>query len=298
MYPMNASSGKGRARGPLPTVFRGGYSGAMTATQAFLLGLFQGIAEFLPISSSGHLLVLKELFGLSGVPLLFDVILHLGTLLSILVVFRARIIGIFAALWRWLTKPSARGSASEADRENLALVLPTLVATAVTGVIGLLIEKFIPVESPRAVCALFLVTAVLLVVSSRFHGSRGFRELGAARGALVGLAQGLGVFPGISRSGITISGGLAAGLSRDAAGEFAFILAIPAILGAFVLELKDAVGLGAAVGAFPLAVGFLAAFGAGIVALSLLMPIVRKGKLAAFAVYLIPAGVLGLFLFR
>lgn len=270
----------------------------MTATQAFLLGLFQGIAEFLPISSSGHLLVLKELLGLSGVPLLFDVILHLGTLLSILVVFRARIIGIFAALWRWLAKPSARPSASESDRENLALVLPTVVATAVTGVIGLWIEKFIPVESPRVVCALFLVTAVLLVVSSRFRGRRGFRELGALRGALVGLAQGLGVLPGISRSGITISGGLAAGLNRDAAGEFAFILAIPAILGAFVLELKDAMELGAAVGTLPLVVGFLAAFVSGIGALSLLMPIVRKGKLAAFAVYLIPAGVLGLFLFR
>jgi undecaprenyl-diphosphatase len=286
---------------PLPMGVLPGYSGPMTTLQALLLGLFQGIAEFLPISSSGHLLVIQKLMGLSDVPLLFDVILHLGTLLSIIVVFRRRIGGILAAIWRWIVNPGERKTVAEThpgDPENLALVLPAIVATAVTGVIGYLIQKYLPVESPRVVCGLFLVTAALLIVSSRINGGRGYKELGIARGALVGLFQGIGVFPGISRSGITISGGLATGLNRETAGEFAFLLAIPAILGAFVLELKDASALGASVGAFPLALGFVTAFAAGIVALSLLMPIVRKGKLAWFAVYLIPAGVLGLFLFR
>ncbi|MDX9957228.1 MAG: undecaprenyl-diphosphate phosphatase, partial [Spirochaetia bacterium] len=116
------------------------------------------------------------------------------------------------------------------------------------------------------------------------------------QGILVGIAQGLGVFPGISRSGITISAGLAAGLKREEAGEFAFLLVIPAIAGALILKLKDIGELAGTVATLPLLAGSLAAFAAGVLALMLLMPIVRKGKLAWFAVYLVPAGVLGLFL--
>ena len=281
----------------------------MTILQALLLGIFQGIAEFLPISSSGHLLILKELLGLSDVPRLFDVILHLATLLSVLVVFRKRIAGIFGALYRWILagfkspKKTAAQSDSDAayrdsDAENLALILPALAATAATGVIGFLLDRYAPIESPRIASAFFLLTAGVLIVSSRFKGSRGYTQLGVLRGLGVGIAQGVGVFPGISRSGITIAGGLAVGLNRETAGEFAFLLAVPAILGAFILDLKDAVELGSSVGALPLAVGFTAAFAVGIGALSILMPIVRKGKLSWFAVYLIPVGVLGLFLFR
>jgi len=266
-----------------------------------LLGLFQGVAEFLPISSSGHLLLLKELLGLSEVPRLFDIVLHLATLLSILVVFRKRIGGILGAFYRWASrsKSAKHGDAERAarDAENLALILPLLAATFVTAAIGFMIERYAPVESPRAVSVFFLVTAALLLASSRFQGVRGYKELGIVRGALIGLGQGIGVFPGISRSGITISSGLAAGLSREASGEFAFLLAVPAILGAFLLELKDAAGLGEAVAFLPIAAGFLAAFAAGVAALSFLIPIVRKGKLAWFAVYLIPAGLIGLFLF-
>ncbi len=267
----------------------------MTILQALVLGLFQGVSEFLPVSSSGHLLVLRDLFGLSEVPRLFDVILHAATLLSVLVVFRSRVGGILAALVRWAAR---RKDPPVADAENLALVPPALAATAVTAVIGLGIEKYLPVQSPRAVCALFLATAALLIVSSRFRGTRGHDRIGPGRGALIGLAQGIGVFPGISRSGITISAGLAAGLDRGTAGEFAFLVAIPAVAGALLLELKDLAELGAAVGAAPLAVGFLAAFASGIAALSLLLPLVRKGRLAWFAVYLIPVGLAGLFLFR
>lgn len=267
----------------------------MTILQALILGLFQGVSEFLPVSSSGHLLALRELFGLSEVPRLFDVILHGATLLSVLVVFRSRIAAILTALIRWAAR---RKDVPAADTENLALVPPVLAATAVTAFAGLGIEKYLPVESPRVASALLLVTAALLILSSRFRGTRGYDRLGPGRGALIGLAQGIGVFPGISRSGITISAGLAAGLDRDTAGEFSFLLAIPAIAGALLLELKDMDDLGAAVAPAPLAIGFLAAFASGIAALSLLMPLVRKGRLAWFAAYLIPAGLAGLFLFR
>ncbi len=272
-----------------------GYSGSMTILQAVILGLFQGVAEFLPVSSSGHLLVLRGLFGLEDVPRLFDVILHAATLLSVLVVFRRRIGGILGALSRWALR---RKDVPDADAENLALVPPALAATVVTAAVGLGVEKYFPVESPRTVSVLFLVTAALLLASGRFRGDRGYARIGLGRGALLGLAQGIGVFPGISRSGITISAGLAAGLDRDTAGEFAFLLAIPAVAGALLLELKDLAELGGTVGPGPLAAGFVAAFAAGVAALSSLMPMVRKGRLAWFAAYLIPAGLAGLFLFR
>lgn len=266
----------------------------MTILQAVILGLFQGVSEFLPVSSSGHLLVLRSLFGLEDVPRLFDVILHAATLLSVLVVFRRRVGGILGALFRGALR---RKDVPEADADNLALVPPVLAATVVTAVVGLGIDNYVPVESPRVVSAFFLVTAALLLASRRFRGDRGYGRIGLGRGALIGLAQGIGVFPGISRSGITISAGLAAGLERETAGEFAFLLAIPAVAGALLLELKDFSELSGTVGPGPLAAGFATAFAAGVAALSLLLPLVRKGRLAWFAAYLIPAGLAGLFLF-
>ncbi len=265
----------------------------MTTPQALVLGAFQGIAEFLPISSSGHLLVFKRLIGLDDVPLLFDVTLHVATLLSVVVVFRARLAEIFAAIRRWLVRKPASD-----DGAILSIVLPGFVATCATAVIGLGISKFLPEFGPLATSVCFIVTAGILVATNFFRGSRDYAKLGPAGGLLVGIAQGVGVLPGISRSGITIAGGLAAGLDRDRAGEFAFLLSIPAILGALLLDLKDLDTLAGAVGFGQLAIASLAAFVVGIVALSLLIPLVKKGKLAWFALYLVPAGILGIAFFR
>ncbi|HAE22325.1 MAG TPA: undecaprenyl-diphosphatase [Spirochaetaceae bacterium] len=263
----------------------------MTTLQAVLLGLFQGIAEFLPISSSGHLLILKDLLGLQGVPALFDVVLHMATLLSILVVFRVRVYGILRSMARWLVKKSDEG-----DKENLAIVLPALLATALTALIGLGVESRDIAWSPAFASGMLLVSAAILIASSFLRGNAGYDKLGLKHGLITGVAQGIGVLPGISRSGITISAGLASGMKRETAGEFAFLLAIPAILGALVLELKDIGRLLGSVEPVQLIAGSAAAFLAGIAALLLLLPVVRKGKLAWFAVYLIPAGILGLIL--
>ena len=260
--------------------------------QAGILGLFQGIAEFLPISSSGHLLVFKDLMGLSEVPALFDVVLHLATLASILLVFRKRIAGIVRSFLRLMVKKHG-----DDDVENLSIIVPALVATALTAVVGLAIEQIDLSGAPGVVAGLLLVTALILVASSRFKaGQTGYRGLTVRHGVIIGLAQGIGVFPGISRSGITISAGLASGLQRETAGEFSFLLAVPAILGALVLKLDDMAELAGTVATLPLVVGSLVAFLAGIASLLILMPLVRKGKLAWFAAYLIPAGLLGLFL--
>ena len=264
----------------------------MSILQAFILGVFQGISEFLPISSSGHLLVFKDLMGLSEVPGLFDVILHVATLFSVLVVFRKRVVGIIISSVRFVRRKSG-----EADSENLAIVLPALAATVCTAVVGLMIDRIDFTGQVKLVSGFFLVTAAILILASFKKGGVGYSQLTIKQGVLVGIAQGLGVLPGISRSGITISAGISAGLRREDAGEFAFLLVIPAIAGALVLKLNDFGELASTVAPLPLLIGTVAAFGAGVLALKLLMPIVRKGKLAWFAIYLIPAGLLGLFLF-
>ncbi len=264
----------------------------MTVLQACVLGLVQGLAEFLPVSSSGHLVLFKDILGLSDVPLLFDVVLHLATLAAVLIVFRRRVCGILASLWRWVRRRNGRE-----DAANLAIVGPLLVATLVTACMGFAIQKFLPTEGPRLVSIELLITAVVLAASALLKpGSKGYANIGLGEGLVVGFAQGLGVFSGISRSGFTITAALAAGLKREEAGEFSFLLAIPAILGAFLLELKDLGALKQTVEPLPLAVATLVAFVSGLAALTFLLRIVRKGKLAWFAVYLVLVGLAGLFL--
>jgi len=129
----------------------------MSIVQALILGIFQGISEFLPISSSGHLLVFKDLMGLSEVPGLFDVILHVATLFSVLVVFRKRIAGIILSSLRFVRRRSG-----EADAENLAIVPPAIAATVCTAVVGLLIDRIDFSGQVRLVSGFFIVTAVIL----------------------------------------------------------------------------------------------------------------------------------------
>jgi undecaprenyl-diphosphatase len=271
----------------------------MTALQSVALGALQGLAEFLPISSSGHLLLARQLMGLGEVPVLYDVLLHVSTLLVVLVVFRRRIGAILAALWRGLFRRLTAVSET-ADRENLRLALWLVVATAVTAAVGLLmsrLEERVLVE-PRLLSLFFLVTALILLATAFFRGERGFAEIGLAGALLIGLAQGIGVLPGISRSGITIAAALLWGLRREHAGEYAFLLAIPAVLGALLLKLGDAGSLLSMVEPLQVGIGFLVSFAVGFVSLLLLLRVVRRGRLPYFAIYLVPLSVATFFLLR
>ncbi|HCO48861.1 MAG TPA: undecaprenyl-diphosphatase [Spirochaetaceae bacterium] len=283
----------------------------MTAVKALLLGLIQGIAEFLPISSSGHLELFKNILGLTEVPLLFDVILHVATLFAVVAVLWKRIEAIFLALWRFLfgkKVPNVKGltktqkKKDEESRQNLAFVLPIIIATAVTGLIGILIEKVLLENFPglrgtKLVAVNMLITAAILGLTAIIKpGERGPARIGKGRAAFIGLAQGIGVFSGISRSGITISAGLFAGLNRETAGEFSFLLSIPAILGAFVLTIKDAGSMMATVSYSQLALAFVAALVSGIASLKILIKIIKSGKIYWFAPYLVLIGILGLLL--
>jgi len=264
----------------------------MTIPEGVLFGVLQGATEFLPVSSSGHLAVLKALLDLSDIPILFDVILHVATLFAVVIVFRSRVGSMLRSIGRWIVR-----KADEGDSENLRLTWVILVATVITGGMGVLIEKLNVGTSPRIVSLLFIVTGLILIASRFFHGTRTYREIGLREGLIVGFAQGLGVFPGISRSGITISAGLASGLDRERAGEFAFLVSIPAIIGAFVLSLREAGELSHSVSIAALAAGFVSALAVGTVALILLIRLVRRGGLWAFAAYLVPLGIVALILF-
>ncbi len=261
----------------------------MSILEALLLGILQGVAEFLPISSSGHLSVAQKLLGLEEVPLLFDVFLHLATLAAICLFFRQKIATLFHSFWKVIAR-------QESDDSDRRYIIAIILATLVTGIIGIFIEKVLPEMPIQVVFAGFIFTAILLLLSSRIGNSR-IAEGNAPswrQALLIGLAQGVGTLPGVSRSGSTISGALFCGVTRELAGEFSFIVSIPAILGAFLLELKDIGQLGSAVGIIPLIVGCTSAFASGLFALTWLMKLIRKGKLGYFAIYLIPLGILGL----
>lgn len=285
----------------------------MSIFQGIILGIIQGIAEFLPISSSGHLEVVKQLFGLGEVPILFDVFLHLATLCAVVLYFRKKIWNLLKILGRWISrKPRIEAEDSEdfisgTDARGRRTIVAVILTTLVTGVIGVLTSKLIKndVISIKVTCAGFIVTACLLVVSSiiekKSASAKRIEEqkkgVSPLQALFIGFMQGVGTLPGISRSGSTIAGSQLCGVNRSAAGEYSFIVSIPAILGAFVLELKDIGEMGSVVGAAPIIAGCAAAFAWGYISLSLLMKMIRKGKLEWFACYLIPLGILGLIFF-
>lgn len=287
----------------------------MSVFQSIFLGILQGIAEFLPISSSGHLAVAQRLFALEDVPLLFDIFLHLATLGAVVLFFHKTIIRLFCVLGRWLTRKSR-----EEDKSDLSMIVALLLGTFITGVIGIFFSDIVPTIPEKIICGGFIVTALILILSD-FVDSKNQKKREALgtqndekvvatdgsvagaqtvkpwQGLLIGFAQGLGVLPGISRSGSTIAGALLCGVDRKIAGEFSFLLSIPAILGAFILELKDFGSMSSSIGVGVVIAGCVAAFLSGFFALSVLMKIIKKGHLQWFALYLIPVGILGIIFF-
>ena len=266
----------------------------MTILQSVFFVALQGIAEFLPISSSGHLALFKTLFGLEEVPLLFDVMLHLATLAAVIIFFRKEIGELFVVFFRWIT-----GKSKEDDFIKQRMILAVIFGTIATGIIAIVTQKLIPELPIKFVCAGFIVTAFLLIFSSILNKRQVEKEgvvntVSPLKGFLIGIAQGIGTLPGISRSGITISASQIAGIDRKTSGEFSFILSIPAIFGAFILEAKDLGDVTSTVGIFPLIIGCLVAFIVGLASLKFLMKLINKGKLEYFAFYLIPVGILGL----
>lgn len=282
----------------------------MTFIQSIFLGLLQGIAEFLPISSSGHLAVVQNIFGLDDIPLLYDVFLHLATLLAVCIYFRKSIWALLKVFGRMIARKPVPAETDENDilcgteERGRKTILALIISTIITGAIGVGTSKLIPNLSIKITCAGFLITSCLLIISSVIEKksaekladapkseSKGISVLQAV---VIGFMQGVGTLPGISRSGSTIAGAQFCGVERSAAGEYSFLVSIFAILGAFVLELKDLGEVSSSIGAGVVVAGCAAAFVSGYFALACLMKIIKKGKLEWFAAYLIPAGILGM----
>lgn len=282
----------------------------MTIIQSILLGILQGIAEFLPISSSGHLAVAQNLFGLDDVPLLYDVMLHLATLLAVVIFFRRKIFRLFVILFKWIFRKPFFGQEdfddiiSGTESRGHKTIIAVILSSIVTGVIGLFTSKLIPELSIKVTCAGFIVTAALLAFSeliakrsaklNQNQAPKDKNGISAFQALFIGFMQGIGTLPGISRSGSTIAGAQLCGVDRTAAGEYSFIVSIPAILGAFILEAKDLGEVGVNVGAVQVIAGCISAFVFGYLSLAFLMNLIKKGKLVWFACYLVPAGILGM----
>lgn len=246
----------------------------MTYLEAILLGIVQGITEFLPISSDGHLMIVEHWLGRTVDNVAINVALHAGTLLSIIVAFRRDLLAT-------MRKPR--------------LILAIVVATLPLIPLGLFGKKIIDETLNTLPAAGFglLVTAAFLFIAARLReGTRTLDDITPLDGLVVGLFQVLAPAPGISRSGSTILGGLLRGLTREAAARFAFLIAVPAISGALVLYsrklLKGENGEALALG--PLAVGAVVSFLVGIAAIRVLMAVVVRRKLAGFAWYCLLLG--------
>jgi undecaprenyl-diphosphatase len=244
--------------------------------KSILLGIIQGLTEFLPISSSGHLVLFEQFMGFEQPGILYEVLLHCATLVAIIIIFAKRIGRIIASLFRpWSLQD-----------ENFRMLAYIVLASVPAALVGIFLKRYIE----RLFSNVYLVAVMLLVTggvlfSTRFVRTKPDGKPSVLSSIIIGLGQAFAILPGVSRSGTTIAAGLWSGLSREGAAEFSFILAIPAILGATILQLKE---LGQAANAGMLGVylsGALAAFVSGFAALMVLIRIVKRGRLHYFAYY-------------
>ena len=210
----------------------------MDALWAALLGLIQGLTEFLPVSSSGHLVLTGHLIGLPSTGLVFELLLHLATLVAVIFYYRSDVLALIKAIPRALKAPIS-GYQTDAD---VRLGLLVIAATIPTGVIGLLFKDAFEglAAHPQAVGSALLVTAALLTATHWIRPQA--RELNLSMALAIGFVQGLAITPGISRSGATIALALLLGLATIHAARFSFLISIPAIAGAAILKLKDGKG--------------------------------------------------------
>ena len=261
----------------------------MEVLQAVALGVTQGLTEFLPVSSSGHLVLLQNLLGIHEPELLLDISLHVGTLAAVFIAFRGEIWSILATVVCFPGRMKTAGGWRPLWQEDpdVRMIGLIVIGSAPTAVLGLLFKEIAEqlFGAVWIVGVMLLVTGTLLWLTRR-AGNQG-RKIGAAttRDALVvGLVQGLAIIPGISRSGSTISAALFLGIDRELAGRYSFLLSIPAILGAVWLGVDGSMGK-STLSAGAIAAGTLVSAIVGYAALTVLLRTVRKGYLYYFAPY-------------
>ncbi len=258
-----------------------------------LLGILQGLTEFLPISSSGHLVILQHFLGFKDPQVFFDVSLHLGTLGAVIVVYRQTLRKLVKSGSSVLIKPDfyCRPIRTVSDTPDLKLIWFVLVGSIPTGLIGFLFQDQLELMFNRLeLVALMLIVTGLVLQLPRLRKQDNDQVLKAWHAPLIGLVQGMAIIPGISRSGSTISLALLLGTSPETAAKYSFLLSIPAILGAVVMKLKDLTVI--LISPTNLAAGVLTSFIVGWLALRFLLSILNRGKLAVFSYYCFVIGLL------
>jgi len=263
----------------------------MEILKTFLLGVIQGLTEFLPVSSSGHLVLAKTFMGVDEAGMLLEVMLHLATGIAVLFVFRKDIISIIKGCF---------SSDTVVRKDSLNYSGWVIVATIPAALVGKLLKNQIETtlfNTSQGLGAAYItsfmlfVTAALLIFSSMRKGGDG--KLNWMKVITIGLIQAVAIMPGISRSGSTIAMALILGVSREEAGRFSFMLALPVIFGAALLDMLDVKSWSSILTPAMIA-GFIASFAVGIAALKLLLAFIKKGKLHYFGYYCAAAAVVSL----
>ena len=266
----------------------------MSTIEAILMGILQGLTEYLPVSSSGHLTIASYFFGVDGEQnLTFTVAVHVATVLSTLVILWKEIVWILRGLFKW------DGALNAEQRYALAI----LVSMVPVGIVGVFFKGYVEDIFGAGLfvvgCCLLLTAALLIF--SYYAKPRQKENISFVDAFIIGLAQAAAVLPGLSRSGSTIATGLLLGNKKERLAQFSFLMVIPPILGEMMLDIMKAMKDGAetvtaGIGFWPLVGGFLAAFVSGCLACKWMIGIVRRGKLIYFGIYCAVVGLLLIFL--
>ena len=265
--------------------------------QALILGIVQGLTEFLPVSSSGHLQIGQHLLGVEEAGgLTFDIVVHVATVLSTLVVLRKEVTWIFNGLFKWDGKLN--------DEQKYALNI--LISMIPIGIVGLFFKDYVDAifEGSLTIVGVCLLVTAFLLALTHFYKPQEREEISPLHAFIIGVAQACAVLPGLSRSGSTIATGLLIGNSRKSLAQFSFLMVIPPILGEALLDFKHLVapsaeyiaehGEAAQIPFIVLAVGFVAAFISGCFACKWMIDFVKKCKLIYFAIYCAIVGILAI----
>ena len=274
----------------------------MNVLQAIILGIIQGLAEFLPVSSSGHLAIIQNLFHIeTDTGLLFDVLLHIGTLTAIIVVFWKDIVkliieffGIIADFIRRFRDPDLI-VLSSAYRRFVLLIIVSTIPTAILGYIG---RDFVAYASSTLIIPGIglIITSILLFICDRIgDGRKGIKKITYLNAFEIGIAQGVATVPGISRSGATIAACLMLGIKKETAVKYSFIMSIPAVLGAAVLELKDAAGTSVEAGTVvAYIIGMVVSAVVGYFAIRVMINVGRRKRYLYFSIYCLVIGLVAI----
>ncbi|WP_140321986.1 undecaprenyl-diphosphate phosphatase [Oceanobacillus rekensis] len=269
-------------------------SNIWTIIQYFILGLVQGVTEPIPISSSGHIMIFRELFGIDSPGLSFEIFVNFASFLAVLIIYRHDIIRLIKNGWLYITK---RDKTAESD---FRFIIYLIIATIPVGVIGVLfgdaIGELINANAMNVVGVTLLITAAAIWLIRNLRGKKNDGDLTVKDSIIVGLAQAIAVTPGISRSGASIVASMLVGMRQETALRFSFLLYIPVSLGTSILEIPEIIQDPTFSTLWiPYLVAFIAAFIATYFALKWFMNIMAKGNLGYFSYYCVIVGLLVIF---